>query len=366
MALLRLYTKRPMPVSTQMTKIKLLFCCFLGALSACNNSPQEAAKSQRKERAVIVETTQAQRADVSHRIERNGTLRAHRRARLSLQQEGLLLALPFHEGDRVQKGELLAQLDDTLLRAQLKKSTAQRRQAELDLKRLKRLQSKRVVAEEEISRAATALDVARAEEEELRIRLQQSHLLAPFDGIISERLAEPGDTLPRFSHVLTLIDTQSLTTELQLSELVISALQVGDEVELTIDALGSQPLSGTIERIHPALDADSHQGTIEVRLNSTPHGAQPGQLCRVSLQLRRRARLLVPYNALRRDTRGEFLFVVNADNRVERRAITSGQHFGEKVEVLDGLNSSERIVTRGFLGLSAGALTRQATNGKQP
>jgi membrane fusion protein (multidrug efflux system) len=341
-------------------KTRYLLLTLLLALSACDTETTRAGKKPRPEQALLVETATAQRADISRTIERNGSLRAHREVSLSVQQEGRILELPYHEGDRVKQGEILIQQDDILLRAQLKKSEAQRLQAEQDLKRLKRLQGSRAISEEELARAVTMLDVARAEEEELRIRLQQTRIPAPFDGIVSERLAEPGDTLPRFSHVLSLIDTSSLYTELRLSEMVLPALQVGDEVSLTIDALGAQRFSGTIQRIHPLVDEASRQGTVEVMLSPPPPGATPGQLCRVSLQLRSSERLLVPYNALRRDTRGEFLFVVDSDNQVERRTIVSGLHFDEMVEVLSGLEQGEQIVTGGFLGLAEGRTVKTA------
>jgi membrane fusion protein (multidrug efflux system) len=313
-----------------------------------------------------VETARAQSDSVTRTIERNGVLRPHREARLSLPQEGQLLELPYHESAQVKEGALLARLDDTLLRAQLKKSQAQLNQAEQDLQRLKRLQKSRVITEDELARAVTMLEVARAEEEELQVLLRQTRLLAPFDGLISQRLAEPGDTVARFSHLLTLIDVSSLYTQLTLSEMVLPGLAIGDEVSLTIDALGPERFSGTIARIHPQVDAQSHQGTIEVMLSPPPAGALPGQLCRVALPLRGAVRLLVPYSALRRDTRGEFLFVVNEHNKVERRATVSGLHFDERIEILHGLRPGERIVTRGFLGLNEGGAVTEAGDAATP
>lgn len=342
---------------------RLSVLLLLLVLGGCDGTSPDEGKPPRGEPHLLVETATVRLVDSARTIERNGTLRPLRTAALSLQQEGVLLELPFHEGERVEKGALLARLDDTLLRAQLKKAQAQRQQAQQDLKRLKRLLQSRVVAEDELARAATALDVARAEEEELQIRLQQSRLLAPFDGVISARLAEPGDTLPRFSPLLTLIDTSSLTTELKLSELELSGLQLGQEVSLSIDALGPQRFSGTIHRIHPQVDAASRQGTIEVLLTPPPPGAMPGQLCRVTLTYQGGERLLAPYNALRRDSRGEYLFVVTDDNRVERRGVVSGLHFGEMVELLDGIATGEQIVTRGFLGLSEGSRITIADEG---
>jgi RND family efflux transporter MFP subunit len=347
-------------------KIRLLLLCCLLALAACDGPPATGAKPPQGDRATLVETALAQSADVTRTIERNGSLRPLREAHLSLQQEGRLLTLPYHEGEAVEQGALLAQLDDTLLQAQLKKGQAQRLQAEQDLKRLQRLQSSRVIAEDELARAVTLLEVARAEEEELQVLLRQTRIMAPFSGVISERLAEPGDTVSRFSHLLTLIDVHSLYTELKLSEMVLPGLAIGDAVSLTIDALGPKQFSGTIARIHPLVDEASRQGTIEVMLSPPPAGAIPGQLCRVALPLRSRARLLVPYNALRRDTRGEFLLVVGNGNKVERRAIVSGLHFDERIEILRGLSSGERIVTRGFLGLSEGSTVKLAGDTTTP
>lgn len=347
-------------------KKRLLILCSLLTLAACDSPPPTGGKQPRGDRAMLVEAALAQNADVTRTIERNGSLRPLREVHLSLQQEGRLLTLPYHEGESVEQGALLAQLDDTLLQAQLKKSQAQRHQAEQDLKRLQRLQSSRVISEDELARAVTQLEVARAEEEELHVLLRQTRIMAPFGGIISERLAEPGDTVSRFSHLLTLIDVHSLYTELKLSEMVLPGLAIGDTVSLTIDALGPQQFSGTIARIHPLVDETSRQGTIEVMLSPPPAGAMPGQLCRVELPLHSRARLLVPYNALRRDTRGEFLLVVGNDNKVKRRAIVSGLHFEERIEILQGLSVGERIVTRGFLGLSEGSTVTLAGDTTTP
>ncbi|MCW8917210.1 MAG: efflux RND transporter periplasmic adaptor subunit [Gammaproteobacteria bacterium] len=343
----------------------LLLCCLL-TLGACDAPPANGDRGAREARAIVVEMAVAQGEHVARVIERIGTLRPRREARLSLPQEGQLLELPYHEGARVEEGALLARLDDTLLRAQLKKSRAQRHQAEEDLRRLERLRKSRVVTEDELTRAATLLEVARAEEEALQVLLRQTRLLAPFDGVIGQRLAEVGDTLSRFSHLLTLMDVSSLDTQLTLSERVLPELAIGDELSLTIDALGPERFRGTLARIHPQVDALSRQGTIEVLFNPPPAGAMPGQLCRVTLPLRGAVRLLVPHTALRRDSRGEFLFMVNGDNRVARRAVVSGLHFDERVEILDGLRAGERIVTRGFLGLSEGSTVAAASAAVTP
>lgn len=335
-------------------------------LSACSDSTPP-GRDKAEPHALQVETATVSRESLGQQVHRPGTLRAEREVKLITEEEGRIAALPKFEGDRVAQGELLVQLDDTRLRAELKKARAQRRQAELDLQRLERLQRSKVVAEEELARARTALDVALAEEELLRIRLANTRIDAPFDGVISQRLAEPGDAVAEFTHLLTLSATDSLLAEIALSELLLPGLAVNDPVSIRLDALGDREFAGRILRIHPKVDPLTRQGIVEVRLAEPPAEARPGQLCRVHLSLRPRPRLTVPFSALRRDTRGEYVFRLDAGMIARRTAVISGSHLEQRVEILEGLDEGDRVVSNGFLGLADGMpVTTADATGARP
>ena len=96
---------------------------------------------------------------------------ARREVKVYTQEEGRITALPLYEGDKVGKGDVLVRLDDTLIRAQLSRASATRKQAEQDVKRLKELRTRKLVSEDEYTRALTQLDVARADEHVLKTRL---------------------------------------------------------------------------------------------------------------------------------------------------------------------------------------------------
>ncbi len=162
------------------------------------------------------------------------------------------------------------QLDDALLRAQLDKAGAGSRQARLDLKRIEGLIKKRAVSKDELSRTTTALDIARAEQRMLDIRVGYTRITAPFSGVVTERLMEPGDIASKNSHLLTLTDPQSLVMEIHVSELLLPHVAQGDLVSVRIDALGDDNHKGRIQRIHPELDAVTRQGRVEVALDPVP------------------------------------------------------------------------------------------------
>ena len=93
---------------------------------------------------------------------------------------------------------------------------------------------------------------------------------------------------------------------------------------------------------------------MELTLEPIPDGARAGQFVRATLDTAAVERLLVPFPALRRDRAGEFVWLVDGDGKASRRAVRSGLRFADRVEVLEGLEPGERVITRGFLGLAEG------------
>ncbi len=349
----------PFPASPRMAH-RLAACALGTLLAACQPAEEAGSKVGKRERPPqLVETTTCASRAISHSVTRTGTLRALREVRLFNQEEGQVSALPYSEGDAVDKGTVIARLDDTLLRAQLDKAVATRKQAASDLERLTRLKSRDMISDDVLNRSDTALLVAEAELALLRARLGYSTIKAPFSGLVSARMLEPGDVAPRFTHLLTLFDPGSLVIEVTLSELLLPQVKMGAEVPVRIDALGDITHPGRVLRVHPTIDSRTRLGLVEIALDSPPPGARPGQLGRVDLKLPAAMRRVIPYPALRRDTQGEFVYRV-ADGKVRRSTVRSGLLLGDDIEIVEGLEDGARIVLRGFLGLSDGSAVREA------
>jgi len=345
-------------------KLVLFSLVFAIGMAGCDTKTPAGKPKKSKRPAQLVELAMVQTRSVQHSSQRTGTLRERKLVRIFNQEEGALTALPFYEGDQVKKGEVLLRIDDRLLRAQLDKANATLSQAQQDVKRLKALRTKRLVAEDELNRAHTALDVAEAELRLLNTRLNLTTLHSPMTGIISKRLAEPGDVAPRHTHLLTLIDTDTLITEVAISDLLIPSLAVGDNVDVRIDALPNQVSKGTILRIHPTIDASTRNGIVEVILEPAPVGARPGQFCRVTLHSKPLPRRLIPFSAIRQDNEGSYVYTVNQDNKAARNYVSTGLRFTDNIEILDGLNDGQRVVVKGFLGLKPGKSVRTANLNK--
>ncbi|WP_455205919.1 efflux RND transporter periplasmic adaptor subunit [Kaarinaea lacus] len=339
-----------------------LLSVLLASLACTQKSEPEPKKGNK---AHLVETVTVSRDNLGITRAHTGTLRARREVKIFTQEEGRLTKLPYYEGDQVKKDDIIAKLDDKLLKAQLTRAQATRRKADQDLKRSRDLFAKKLISDEELARAETETEVTKADEEVLATRLSYTTIRAPITGVVSERLSEPGNVVERHSHLLTISDPQSLITEVNVSELILTHLAQGAAAQVRIDALGDKAHSGRIVRIHPNLDPVTRQGTIEVELKPVPKGARPGQLCRVQLDTQISDRIMIPFRALRRDTEGEYVYKIDSENHVARVAVVSGQRVAEGIEILQGLQQGEQIITKGFLDLTPGTKVKVVTAANQ-
>lgn len=342
------------------SRIRHRLICFLftmfvvSELAGCGKDTGDDGGRRQGKQDHLVETAPVLIDNLSVVRTRTGTLRARREVRIFTQEEGRITQLPFYEGDQVRQGDVLVRLDDTLIRAQLGRASATRKQAEQDVERLRKLRDRKVVSEDEYTRALTAVDVAKADEQVLKTRLGYMTIRSSLNGVVRERLSEVGNIAERHQHLLTISDPSSLLTELPVSGLVMPYLSTGDLARVRIDALGDRIHEGRITRIYPSLDPVTRRGTIEVELQPVPEGATAGQLCRVELSTHAARRKVIPFSGLRRDDKGEYVFVLDDAGKAQRVDVQSGLRLAEKIEIVKGLDEGQRVIIKGFLGLVTG------------
>ena len=347
-----------MIISNLHTRFLLIPLLILSGLiaSACDKTGNagKAGSSEKKQAPVhVVETTQAGIQSMQSKLTTSGTIEAGTRVRLYNEVSGKIRYLPYHEGDAVAVHTIVIGLDDEVIQAELDKATASREQAKIDYDRLKKLK-KQLASDEEIARAHTAYDIAVADEKLQQTRLDKTVIKAPFDGIITERHYEPGDVVPMHSHILSMIDPESLRVKIHLAEHWIPQIHTGDQADVQIDALSDSIHAGQIKRIHPTIDASTRKGIVEIEFQPTPFGAQAGQLARVYLKTRPASKLVIPAHAIHHDSKGAYVYVVNEESNASKTYVQKGVQFGEAIAITSGLNANDSIVIKGFNGLRHG------------
>ncbi|SEH06106.1 efflux RND transporter periplasmic adaptor subunit [Candidatus Venteria ishoeyi] len=340
-------------------KLQVLVYLTVFLLAACQPASEPVtAKTQKKkpESSHAVYVTQVKPLLKSEQRIYSGRLQARHIRRIFSLEAGEIIYLDVFEGDSVAKGQLLIELDNRRLQAELDKLTAKLQQAKRDTRKLRDLANKKLIATDKLQQAQTQQRIAAAEHRLLQIRLQDSQRHAPFAGLVSQRLVEPGDVVKANQHLLSLIAPKSLRIVLALPELVLSQIALGDaaEVQFNTRTIRAETLQGKIQRIHPTLNQDNQRGTVEIILDKLPQNARSGQSCEVRLLNQQQLAISIPQTALRRDEQSEYVFVLQTDQSVSRQNVSSGWQGLQQVEIREGLKAGQQVVYQGLPGLEEG------------
>jgi len=194
-----------------------------------------------------------------------GVLEAAERRQLSFEVSGRLLDV-VDEGTAVTPDTVIARLDATMERAELRRSTLMRSDAEDELDRAKGLSKARAASQKELEAARIQLEMRDAELDMARYRLQQKSLRAEISGVVADVRAEPGELVLPQSPVLTVLDTSSLKLVIGVPGYQVTEVRRGSPVRVYVPSALSRPLAGTIERVAEAALPGEHLFEVEVRI----------------------------------------------------------------------------------------------------
>jgi len=319
-------------------------------VSGCHK-PREAAEPGNASPAVAVqltpatvETRQATEAVV-------GTVRSKQRAVIEAKVSGRLLQYRAVPGERVKAGELLAELDVQEIRAKREQARAVLDQARRDLGRQQLLIASKATSQQELDAAAARVKVADAGLNEAETMLGYARVTAPFDAVITRKLAELGDLAMPGKPLLELEAPANLRFETDLPESLIERVQPGAKLPVTIPSLPA-PLTATVAEISPVADALSRTFLVKLDLPAAA-GLRPGQFGRVAVPVAATELLLVPRQAVLRRGQIEAVFVVR-DHRAQLRLVKTGKLLDNQIEILAGLEPGDPVVTSDASRLSDG------------
>ena len=305
----------------------------------------------RPETAVPVEVVEILPGAISAFIETNGTLEAEREVDIVARTGGPLVALNTEEGVRVRAGELLAQIDDLEVRAQVEIARVALQDAEIVYNRAKASLDNAVVSQEVHDTALSALESAKAQLSGNEIQLGYTRITAPFDGLIIQRAVKFGEMVSAGQQLFRISDFDPLLCVIGVPERDLARLSIGQPAILEVEAFPGEEFQGRVLRISPVVDAAT--GTIRVTLEVNRQGRlSPGMFAGVRLvtDVREEA-LIMPKRALSLESLADSVFVVE-DGVAYRRNVTLGYEEDDRVEVTGGLARGERVIVVGQDGLT--------------
>ena len=308
---------------------------------------------------VAIEVSVIKRGAVAREATVAGVLAPVRSIGVNAQTGGALLSVRVEEGDVVREGQVLAEIDSRELRAQVRSAEASLALAKSTSERSASLYKDKVVTTAEYERDQANLAAAQATLDALKTRLGYALVRAPSAGVITEKRNEAGDVVGSQSRLFTIADVSTLVVRVQVSELDVAGLSIGQRADVTVDAVAATSFTGTIRRIFPAADSVTRMVPVEVGLSGAAvKQLRPGYLARVTVKLgERQDLLLAPVSAVvgARDARAVY---IKTGDKVERRPVRIGQTSGNNVEIHEGLAIGDTVVSVGAEQLRDGAQVR--------
>ncbi len=269
-----------------------------------------------------------------------GSVEAAQRAVLSAKVMGVVDSIKVAPGARVASGETLVTIDAREIKARVDQASAAQEQAGRDFERIGKLLRSGAVTPQEAEAAATRLRTADGALAEARTMLQYTEVKAPFDGVVTRKLAEVGDLAVPGKALLEMENASLLRFECEIPEALVDRIRLGSTLPVGVDAAGAE-LEGRVSEIAPSASAGSR--TFLVKLDLPPaEKLRPGQFGRVRVPVRERPAILIPETALVQRGQIETVFVVD-EGTARLRLVKSGRIRNGQVEVLGGLAGGERV-----------------------
>ena len=374
------------------------------AAAACGGTAQ-ASKTSDAGDALSVKVTQVERVELRRSVEAVGTLAAHDQATVSAEVAGRVARLAADMGDRVKAGDPLVLLDEERLRyrAAEQKAALEQTRAKLGAKgdqlpppeqtpdvlsaaakhlqaqqacdRAKALAAKSLVSREDLEKAETDLQTAKAAHEaaiavERQLRaevmareatlngatrdLKDATIRAPFEGVVAERMVSEGQFVNAQAPVMRLVRLHPLRLTAEVPERFAPNVRVGQPIALTTDSLPGRTVQGTITRISPDVNLKSRAFSIEADVPNQDGLLKPGTFARLKVATNKvDSAIVVPATAIQTRYGTSLAFVVK-NGKLAAAEVKLGDRMGPRVEIASGLDAGETIVAEGVDGLADG------------
>ena len=319
----------------------------------CQNGKNEAQAPQFVVNVIVVESKLKL---VSDKINLVATLTPNERVEIQNLISGVVTDISLEEGESVEVGDLIFELDTKKLRARLAEAEGNFELAEINRERYIKLLESNTVSQQEFDQAISRYSVLSATLELRRRQLDDSMLRAPFSGIIGYRRVSPGQFIQQGETITTLVDINPIKANFQVPERFLDDLKINQVINITVPAYPTERFSGKVYFIAPEVASETRTVLVRATIDNTSKRLKPGMFGNLELVLQPEGKaLVIPESAL--ITQGDRIqvMVVDSENTVKVIYVSTGLRLKGEVEITDGLNIGERVITEGHQKVEAGS-----------
>ncbi len=286
-----------------------------------------------------------------------GTARSNESIQVVPRISSVVTRIAFEEGQEVEAGDLLVELDNRELRAKLEMANAALRKVRSQYQRRKSLATTQVISEAELEELEADVLAAEADVRSAEARLHDSYIHAPFAGTVGLRRVSVGSLVGPDTVITTLDDMATMKLDFTVPEAFLDTLKLGMTIHAASEVYPERLFSGTVISIDTRVDPDTRSIAAIARLPNPEHLIRPGMFLTVKLQRSRQSVLLVPEEALVPEQGRQYVFVVE-DDRAVRKTVKLGVRAPGLAEIVEGISPGDRVITEGTQKVHDGSPVR--------
>lgn len=340
--------------------LALVFIFGLGVRHFVNAAPEKKSgeQSPQQQQVISVEAQKVGIGNVERIIDAVGTLVSNESVVLSPEIAGRIVEISFEEGQRVEKGQMLIQLDDAIARAELLQMETSLTLSRANYNRAIKLFEQDAESGSVRDEALAKRDTDQAAVELAKARLDKMFIRAPFDGVIGLRNVSIGDYVSPGQALVNIESIHPLKLDFKIPEIYLSSLKIGQKVQVMVDAFAGRNFEGEVYAMNPLVEAGGRTISLRALLPNEDGVLRPGLFARVRLVLgTKQDAVLIPEEAIVPQAKGVIVYKI-VEGRAVPTPIQTGTRREGGVEVTQGLQKDDIVVTAGQMKLRPDALVK--------
>lgn len=323
------------------------------SISSCAGDEAE-AKVEKKENLINVSTTKLVSSEFTDYLSVVGSVKPYNKSMLSFQEGGIVKKFNKDKGDFVKEGDIIAVIDNDILKAGLDASEAQYELAKINYEKQKTIYADKVNSEFQYLQSKYNLAQAKANYELNKARYERTFITAPFSGVIDDKYYEVGELAPPGMPIVHLISANNLEIHAGIPERFAGKVKRGSEAKIQFSDITDEIVSGKVDFVGPSIDPKNRTFQVEIKINSKNEALKPELVAEVKLNLGNYENIiLIPDEVVTRMDDSYMVYVVENGVAVSK-PIEIISRMGTRVAVSSGLNAGDELIVLGFQNLVSG------------
>jgi membrane fusion protein (multidrug efflux system) len=327
-------------------KLTVIFPLLI-LLSACGKKENQNNSQAVQPVDVQIETVKPAKFTVS--IQVSGSVKAYEDANLSPEEGGVIKEWKAKKGQHVKHGDVIAILNDDMIKAGYDAAEAQYKMAELNLEKQKEVYAQQGISELQYKNFQYTRDAAKANADLMKARWERTQIRSPFDGVVDNTFPNEGEYAPPGVPITRVVNMSQIKIQTEVPEIDAGSISVGSDAVITFDAIRELTLKGKVSFIGSTLSSANRTLMVEVTLISNHPKLKSDMMAKVKLPRETKLNaLLVSENIIQLVDRDRAIVYVEKDGKAEERRLKLGARQGNKIDVLDGLKTGDRLIIAGY------------------